>query len=177
MKTAIVYYSYTGNTKKVADVLAENLKEKGQVDLFKLEPLDESKRFLHQIGRALFKRRARLKEINFNLSSYDLICFGTPVWAFAPAPAMNTYLDRCFGLENKDVILFVTYGGGPGKERCLNYMQNILTKKGVKSFKKFSIQQGKDKEFILQISQLFYNYKGRGDGERTIVSERHGGGI
>ena len=151
MKTAIVYYSYTGNTKRVVDVLAERLKEKGQVDLFKLESLDESERFLSQIWKALFKKRAKLKEINFNLSSYDLICFGTPVWAFGPAPAMNTYMDRCFGLEEKDVILFVTYGSGTGKERCLNYMENILTKKGAESFKKFSIQQFKvkDKEFIL----------------------------
>ena len=78
---------------------------------------------------------------------------GTPVWAFGPAPAMNTYLDRCSGLEGKTVVLFTTYGSGTGNGRCLDYMQNILTGKGVKAFKRFSIQQGKvsDRQHVLSI--------------------------
>jgi NAD(P)H-dependent FMN reductase len=90
--------------------------------------------------------------VNFDLSGYDLICFGTPVWAFGPTPAMNTYLADCSGLEGKEIILFATYGSGAGKERCLNYMQNILAQKGAKGFKRFSIQQFKvnDKEFVLE---------------------------
>jgi len=54
MKSAVVYYSYTGNTKKVAESLAEVLKEKGEVDLISLEPLDESESFLGQVNRNAF---------------------------------------------------------------------------------------------------------------------------
>jgi len=150
MKSAIIYYSYTGNTKRAADVLAEHLKQKGQVEIIMLKGLDESGNFLMQSARALRHKRANIQDVNFNLSGHDLICFGTPVWAFGPAPSMNTYLDSCLGAEGKDIILFTTYGSGTGNKRCLDYMQNILTKKGAGSFKRFSVQQFKvgDKEFV-----------------------------
>jgi flavodoxin len=153
MKIAIVYYSYTGNTERVAKILTEILREKGKVDLFKIVSLNESKSFFAQVYRALFKKRAKIEDINFDLSGYELIFFGTPVWACLPTPAMNTYLDRCFGLEGKSIILFVTYHSGVGVKRCLNYMQDILTKKGVKNFKRFSLQESKveDKKFIEEL--------------------------
>ena len=151
MKSAVVYYSYNGNTKKVAGVLSEILSAKGSVEVFALRAQDESNNFLRQCKRAFSNTRATLEEVNFELGPYDVICFGTPVWAFAPAPAMNTYLDKCAGVAGKDVVLFSTYGSGTGKNRCLKLMQNILSRKGAKSFKAFGVQQGKvqDKEFVL----------------------------
>lgn len=146
MRSIIIYYSYSGNTRKVALVLNEYLRQKGEVDLIELKARDESDKFLVQVVRGLRKKRATLEPVNFDLAQYDLICFGTPVWASAPAPAMNTYLDQCCGIENKEIILFTTYGSGMGNERCLNYMQESLVKKGAKNFKKFSIQQFKAKE-------------------------------
>jgi len=64
---------------------------------------------------------------------------------------MNTFLDKCLGLEGKDIVIFTTYGSGAGNSKCLNYMQKILAEKGAKSFKRFSVQQFKvkDKEFVL----------------------------
>jgi len=64
---------------------------------------------------------------------------------------MNTYLDKCLGAENKEVILFTTYGSGTGNQRCLNYMQNLLAQKGARQFSRFSIQQFKvdNKELVL----------------------------
>jgi flavodoxin len=152
VKSAVVFYSFSGNTKVVAALLANALREKGPVEIIELKPLDESKSFFGQAGRAFQRKRASLENVNFDLSQFDLICFGTPVWAFAPTPALNTYLDNCKGIEGKDIILFTTYGSGAGNERCLNIMQQFLTKKGAKSFKRFSIQQYKvkDREFVLQ---------------------------
>jgi flavodoxin len=151
MDSAIVYYSYSGNTKMVSQVLADYLKEKSKTEIVELKSLDESNKFLIQAARAFRHKRARIAEPNFNLSDYDLICFGTPVWAFGPVPAMNTYLDKCFGIEGKEIILFTTYGSGAGNERCLNYMRDILAKKGAKQFRIFSIQQFKvnDREHVL----------------------------
>jgi len=138
-------------------VLAEALKQKGEVEELQLFALDESKTFLGQCQRAFKHARAKIQEVNCDLSRYDLICFGTPVWAFGPAPALNTYLDKCFGASGKDVILFATYGSGAGKERCLDYIQKILSAKGVSNFKRFSIQQSKvnKKDFIIaEITKL-----------------------
>lgn len=150
MKSLIVYYSYSGNTKKVAEALAEALRNKGEAEELELFALDEAKSFLGQCQRAFRHQKAQISEVKFDLSKYDLICFGTPVWAFGPAPALNTYLDKCSGISGKDIILFSTYGSGAGRERCLNYMQKILSDKGAAGFKRFSIQQSKadKKEFI-----------------------------
>lgn len=151
MKSIIIYYSYSGNTQKVVSILSEYLKAQGEVEIIELKGLDESDKFLAQAARAFRHKRAEIQPVNFDLKPYDLICMGTPIWAFGPAPAMNTYLDKCFGLEGKSVILFTTYGSGTGNERCLNYMQEILGKKGAKTFKRFSIQQFKvnDKDFVI----------------------------
>jgi len=150
MKSAIIYYSYSGNTKKVAKILTESLNLQSEAAETELKPTDESKSFFKQCRRAFSHTRAKIEPVNLDLSDYDLICFGSPVWAFGPAPAMNTYLDNCTGLNGKDIILFTTYGSGTGNERCLNYMQEILAKKGARSFRRFSVQQYKikDREFI-----------------------------
>ena len=151
MKSAVIFYSYSGNTKKVAEILTEELKQKGEAIIIELKALDESNKFFSQCQRAFRRKRAKLEPVSFNLAEYDLICLGTPVWAFGPAPAINTYLDECLGIAGKEVVLFSTYGSGTGSERCLNYMQDALAKKGAKSFKRFSVQQYKinNKEVVL----------------------------
>ncbi|MBU0709661.1 MAG: NAD(P)H-dependent oxidoreductase [Candidatus Omnitrophica bacterium] len=151
MKIIVIYYSYSGNTQEVSLILSEYLKEKGEVGIVELKGLDESNKFFSQVIRALQHKKAKVQPVSFDLSGYDLICLGTPVWAFGPAPAVNTYLEQCSGVGGKEVVLYATYGSGTGKERCLNYMQKILAEKGAKAFKRFFIQQGKvtDREFVL----------------------------
>jgi flavodoxin len=151
MKSVIIYYSYSGNTKKVAVSLLEHLQQKGEVEAIELRPKDESDKFFGQAARAFRRKRADIEPVKTDLRDYDLICLGTPVWAFGPAPAMNTFLDKCLGLEGKEAVLFTTYGSGVGKERCLDYMEDILSKKGARQFRRFSIQEfkAKDKEFVL----------------------------
>lgn len=160
MRTIIIYYSFSGNTRRVAEVLGECLKQKSEVQMIGLKAWDESDKFLTQAARGFRHKRANIEPVDFDLSQYDLICLGTPVWAFGPAPAVNTYLDKCSGLKGKEVVLFTTYGSGAGRERCLDYMQNILAKKGGQGFKRFSIQQFKvkDKDLILkEIMRLWPN--------------------
>ena len=145
MRALIVYYSLTGNTAKVAGYLEETLKErKGTgVESRRLEVLDEARSFAGQAVRALLRRRAKIKETIFDVTGYDMICLGTPVWALAPAPAVNAYLSRCSGLEGKEAVIFATYGSGLGKERCLNRIEKILVKKGVKGVVRFAVAQSK----------------------------------
>ncbi|MFH1622271.1 MAG: NAD(P)H-dependent oxidoreductase [Candidatus Omnitrophota bacterium] len=157
MRFAIIYYSYSGNTKKVAQELKKFLQQQGSVELIELKPKDESNSFLGQCKRAVFKKEAQIEDAQFDLKGYDIICLGTPVWAFGPAPAMNAYVKKCLGAENKTVATFTTYGSGSGNGRCLRIIQEAMRKKGATKFCSFSIQQFKvnNKEFILdQISQV-----------------------
>ena len=145
MRVLIVYYSLTGNTEKVAGYLGEILKEKddAEVESRRLEVLDEAKSFAGQAIGALLHRQATIKETIFDVTGYDMICLGSPVWAFAPAPAVSAYFSRCSGLEGKEAIIFATYGSGLGKERCLNRIEKILIKKGVKGVVRFAVPQSK----------------------------------
>jgi flavodoxin len=156
MRSAIVYYSLTGNTAKVAEMLAQELGKKGEVEVLKLNPVDESTNFFKQGSRAFQKKKAQLGEIKTDLREFDLVCLGTPVWAFGPTPAMRAYLDSCSGLEGKAIILFVT-SGGMGNERSLREMESILKIKKVSSFKYLSLKQSdlKDQAAILnKIQQI-----------------------
>lgn len=153
MKSVIIYYSHRGHTKKVTELLFEYLKEKSDVEIIELKALDETDNVIREAYRAFMHKKAKLQPVNFDLTTYDLVCLGTPVWAAAPTPAMNTYLDRCSGLEGKTVILFATghrtYEVCP--KFCIKYMQDVLSKKGVKDFRIFYIRQVevKDREFVL----------------------------
>lgn len=151
MKSVIIFYSYGGNTRSAAKFLQEALLRKGEAELIELQCLDETGSFFNQCRRAFRKVRGRIQEVQYDLSGYDLICIGTPVWAFAPAPALNSYLDRCSGTEGKEALLFSTYGSGTGNKACLDYMQGLLAKKGIKVFSRFSVQglRAKDRDAVL----------------------------
>ncbi|MFH0827083.1 MAG: hypothetical protein V1923_04260 [Candidatus Omnitrophota bacterium] len=151
MKSAIVYYSLSGHTKKVAALLSEYLGSLGEVRIIELKAHDESVHFFNQCLRAFRHRQAKIEPVDLDLSTFDWLCLGSPVWAFGPAPAINAYLEQCKGVKDKHIVLFTTYGSGTGNGRCLNYMQAALSQKGARDFKRFSIQQFKveDKEFAL----------------------------
>ena len=146
MKSAVIFYSYSGNTAEVARTLVEELKQRGAVDVFRLDADDEADSFLGQCRRAFFKKKAVIKDTVFDVSSYSLICLGTPVWAFGMAPAMRTYIEKCSGVEHKNIMLFTTYGSGTGNNKCLNEMQGLLAKKGAQGFCRFSVSQCKAKD-------------------------------
>jgi len=144
MKQAIiVFYSYSGNTLKASRLLQKELDAVSyQTQLLRLEPLDESASFFKQCARAFLKKQARLKEdVTLELAEYDLVAFGTPVWAFCMAPALRTYLTKCTKLTNKKAILFVTCGSGLGVGRCIQEMVSIAENKGAADTRSFLIPQ------------------------------------
>lgn len=117
MKTLVVYYSKTGNTRKVGKLLAKKLKS--DID----EIIDKTDR--KGIKGWLFGGRDAMQknitEVKFskNPKKYDLAVIGTPVWAFTVSPAVRTYL-----LKNKfkKVAFFLTYDS-TGAERAFSEMQ------------------------------------------------------
>jgi len=46
VKSAIVYYSFSGNTRRAAEALAEYLRKTSEADMMELKALDESSSFL-----------------------------------------------------------------------------------------------------------------------------------
>ena len=130
MKVAMVFYSFSGNTKRVCLFLKEKLAAKNiDVDLIDLRPKMETRSFFKQSKQALFKEKVELLRAQDDLSRYDYIAFASPVWAFTFAPALRSFLDKVKGVEGKRAICFLTYGSGTGSGKALRELETILEEK------------------------------------------------
>ncbi len=158
MKTLIIYYSYSGITEQAVGIFKEALEKKSDVMIQRLKPKAEITSFLGQCKAARSKKRCEIEDAIFDASSYDTIIIGSPVWAFAPAPAINTYLDKATGLSNKKVIILLTSGSGMGVGMCFKYINNILKSKGVLEISEINIPNAKmkDKDFIVSLLEKVY---------------------
>ncbi|HPF17383.1 MAG TPA: flavodoxin [Thermotogota bacterium] len=114
-KILVLYYSYEGHTKKIAEVIAKEL----SADIEGIKPIKEMKskgfgKFLWGGGQVVMKKKPELKPMNVNPDDYDLIFIGTPVWAFTYAPPVKTILETGI-LRDKKIAFFYTHEGGEGK--------------------------------------------------------------
>jgi flavodoxin len=115
MKTLIVYYSLEGNT----DFIAKKLASEMDADLERLKPKNDIegksfKKFFWGGKQVLFGEMPELESFELNLEEYDLIIFGTPVWAGSFTPAFKTLFSK-YSFENKRVAVFCCHDGGKGK--------------------------------------------------------------
>lgn len=158
MKTLITYYSYSGNTDKAVKSFSEMLRKNGEVVTQRLKPKDETNSFLTQCKLAFLRKRAVLEEgLLFDAKPYDLIVIGSPVWAFAPTPAVNTYLDNISGLDGKKAVVLLTSGSGAGVDKCFNNIKSVLESKGASSVDIVNIPDRKldDGQFVSSSLEKF----------------------
>ena len=151
MKSLITYYSYSGNTDKIARMFGKILQAKGEVHLQRLKPVAEIKGFIGQCAAARKGDKAILKEgVKFDVTSYDLVLIGSPVWAFAPTPAVNTFLANLTGLKGKKVVVLLTSGSGLGVKACFKNIRKVLEAKGASKIDEINIpdRQNKDNDFV-----------------------------
>ncbi|MCK4401202.1 PilZ domain-containing protein [bacterium] len=142
MRACIIYFSLTGNTHQLAQIISQELKHRNfEVDLKRLEPVNGATTFVGQGMTALQRKRVNIGDVNFDLSMYDMIWFGSPVWAFSPTPALNTYLDKCYGLKQKKTVVFYTYRSGTGKGRAVRIINKMLEHKEIKSLHSLLVAQ------------------------------------
>jgi len=96
MKSIVIYYSQTGNTKKIAQALQKGIaRQTGQCDL------------------------KRVKETKpEELANYDLIGIGSPVWSSCPTPNVIEFEQSLPPtLKGKHFFFYCTHGTLPG--RCV----------------------------------------------------------
>lgn len=141
-KAIIIYYSYTGNTKKVAELLSEELKKKFIVREHRLETINkEAKSYVVKLMQAVLRKKIGIKNVPFDVGPYDLVCLGSLVRAMGLPPALRAYLGKVSGLNDKKVVIFVTHQTNLGKILSLKQMEKILGKLGVRDIRKFSVKE------------------------------------
>lgn len=112
IKILTVYYSYSGNTRKVAHEIHNEIGG----DLVEIEPMEpypgnynavveQAKKELHS------GYKPELKTSTGEVSKYDVIFVGSPNWWHTIAPPMMTFLSES-ALSGKTIIPFITHGGG-----------------------------------------------------------------
>lgn len=109
-KILVAYFSATGNTRAVAERIAELT----GADIYSIEPsapyaadpYDDSDRIQREAYNDLRPEVANLPE---SLERYDTIFVGSPLWWHQPAMVVCTFLEH-YDLTGKTVIPFITYG-------------------------------------------------------------------
>ena len=134
MKIGIVYYSRTGNTRRIAKILEEKLKEKkAEVDLIEIE--HEKRPGFFAAGKASSKQlELPIKNKDFDMGKYDVVIAGSPTWAGKPAPFITTFIKKAVNINGKKLAVFGTGMSPIDKRQQFNeIIRNNLENAGIKT--------------------------------------------
>jgi flavodoxin len=135
MKIIIVYHSFSGVTREIA----ERVRAACGGDLVEVRPREPySKLTAYTLGslRARGGKPDAVEPASIDVSGYDLIVIGTPVWAWRPTPVVNGAIAVLAGAAGKRAMTFATCGSAPGD--TLQQLRGALTAKGVEVIGEFS---------------------------------------
>lgn len=111
-KMLVLYYSLTGNTKTVAEEIANRLGADIE-EIVCVNPYDTN--FQACIQRCIQEREQGvipdIQPIKSDLSQYDIIFIGYPVWFGTYAPPVDKFLLN-EDLSCKKIVPFCTFGSG-----------------------------------------------------------------
>lgn len=136
MKALVVYYSLTGKTEAAAQAIADYLK----VKIIKIEEIGFRRGiwgFIKSGFEAVTGSCSELKPMDFDLSEYDTILIGSPVWAGSPTPAVNAFISEA-ELKRKKVIIFFTQFSKKN-ERAVQLLREKIKRKGGNVVSSFSV--------------------------------------
>ena len=109
-KVLVVYFSHTGNTRTIAGYIHDTVKS----DLVEIQTVDaytdDYDALLAQIREEVASGyRPSLTTNIENISSYDVVFIGYPIWVETAAPPIRTFLTT-HNLAEKNIVPFCTSG-------------------------------------------------------------------
>ena len=114
-KKLVAYFSASGVTAKVADMLADAV----GADIYEIRPevpytkadlnwMDKKSRSTIEMNDKT--SRPALADKDANVEQYDTIFLGFPIWWYKAPTIINTFLES-YDFTDKRIILFATSGG------------------------------------------------------------------
>ena len=114
-KTLVAYFSAGGVTKKRAEALAEA----AGADLYEIKPkvpytkadldwMDKNSR--SSVEMADKSIRPALLEKDADITAYDTVYIGFPIWWYVAPTIINTFLEA-YDFSGKKIVVFATSGG------------------------------------------------------------------
>lgn len=128
MKCLTLYYSRTGNTKLIAEKISKELSSEIK------EIIDKKKRsgfigYIKSAREAMKKNQTDIENISIDLSDFDTIIIGTPVWVGRMAPAVRTIIKQ-YNEKLVNIAFFCT-SGGPNPRHTLSEMEELCGEKPI----------------------------------------------
>jgi len=125
-KVLVAYFSATGTTAAVAKTISEATGG----DLFEIKPAQayssadlnwNDKKSRSSVEMADKKARPEIASKVEDITKYDVIFLGYPIWWYTAPRIINTFLEQ-YDFSGKRIILFAT-SGGSGFENSLSDLQ------------------------------------------------------
>lgn len=137
MKTLIVYYSRTGNTKLACETLRKEL----DCDIIEIRDLSNREGrwgYYTAAFGSIFGTHTEIDPAAFDLAPYSAIIVASPVWAGKPSAAIRTFLEK---------------NRFDGKKMFVVYTTNVLLKEtSLDRAKKMAVESGGQVAGCLQIA-------------------------
>jgi flavodoxin len=129
MKNAlVVYYSLSGHTK----TLAERIAHEGGWEVARIDDTSERKGafgYLRSAVSTLFGAKPNIRYSGPNLSAFELVVLGGPVWVGKMASPLHTFVAN-HGHEFKSMALFCTFGG-TGGDNAMDSLAKLCAKRPI----------------------------------------------
>ena len=114
-KTLVVYFSASGTTRKIAEMIAEvgdfSLYEITPKELYTSDDLNwMNKKSRSSVEMSNKKIRPEITDTDAHIKEYDTIILGFPIWWYVAPTIVNTFLEKYY-FSGKKIVLFATSGG------------------------------------------------------------------
>ena len=114
-KKLVAYFSASGTTRKVAEMIAETT----AADLYEILPkqpytkadldwMDKKSRSSVEMRDKKF--RPKIRDMDAQIDKYDEVILGFPIWWYVAPTIINTFLES-YDFSGKKIVLFATSGG------------------------------------------------------------------
>lgn len=121
-KVLVAYFSATGTTKKSAEMLSKMV----NADLYEIKPVVPYTKgdlnWMDKKSRSTLEMkdkssRPEIVKGDIDVSSYDKVLIGYPVWWYTAPTIINTFLES-YDFSGKEIVIWATSGGsGLGKAK------------------------------------------------------------
>jgi DNA-binding transcriptional ArsR family regulator len=139
IRACVIFYSYSGITRGVA----EGIRNASGCDLIEVRTKTPYSSFTAYTTGVLRSRKMACDPIEpdeIDVSAYDFLIIGTPVWAWKPSPAINAAVRALKGCEGKMAVIFTTCSNQPGE--ALPILSTALADRGVRVMAEISLDAG-----------------------------------
>jgi hypothetical protein len=129
MKILLVYFSNTGNVRRVAGLLRAELAHHNEVAMVEIRPRRSHSYWFWLALSFIPGCRAPICEILRDVRDFDLVFLGMPKWTLS-CPPVNQFLHMLRGHRGKAFAVWMCYGGFD-QNRFLRSFLRKLSRMGV----------------------------------------------